>query len=64
MGNLDIEKIKEFERSIELMEAEKLSLFGVINQVCIHNWCNSGITLQGKPLMICLRCDKKKQTVL
>jgi hypothetical protein len=41
-----------------------LGLFGVIKSVCEHYWINTGMTLQGVALKICMKCGKTEQTVL
>lgn len=43
--------------------AEKLHLHAVSESVCDHSWVNTGISLQGKRLMICSKCKETKQAI-
>jgi len=60
---LDIEKIKELETIAKELDAEKLRLSNVSKSVCKHEWMNSGLTIQGKSLKVCLKCKHTEQTV-
>ena len=62
-NKLDIEKIKELEVIAKELDAEKLRLSNVSKSVCSHQWINSGLTLQGKSLKVCLKCRHTEQTV-
>lgn len=60
---LDIEKIKELETIAKELDAAKLRLSAVSKSVCDHSWMNTGMSLQGKSLMACIRCKETKKTV-
>lgn len=60
---LDIDKIKELETIAKKLDAEKLCLFVVCKSVCDHSWMNTGMSVQGKSLMVCTKCRDTKQTV-
>lgn len=60
---LDIEKIKELETIAKELDAEKLRLSVVSKSVCDHSWMNTGMSVQGKSLMVCTKCRETKQTV-
>lgn len=60
---LDIDKIRELETNAKELDAEKLRLSNVSKSVCYHQWMNSGLTLQGKSLKVCLKCRRTEQTV-
>lgn len=47
-----------------MKEENKLNLGGVIKSVCEHSWINTGMTLQGVTLKMCMKCGKTEQTVL
>lgn len=62
-NKLDIEKIREFETISKELDAEKLRLSAVSKSVCDHSWMNTGLSVQGKSLMVCTECRETKQTV-
>lgn len=45
-------------------ELSKLHQPTVISAVCEHSWMNSGMSVQGKSLIICTKCRETKQTDL
>lgn len=54
----------EWYASDEVQEqVNNCSISAVSKSVCDHYWMNSGISLQGKSLMVCTKCRETKQTV-
>ena len=47
----------------EWEELSKLHQPTVSKSVCDHSWMNTGLSVQGKSLMICTKCRETKQTV-
>ena len=60
---LDIERIRGLETIAKELDAEKLRLSAVSKSVCDHYWMNTGLSVQGKSLMLCTKCRETKQTV-
>lgn len=60
---LDIKKIRELETITKELDAEKLRLSAVSKSVCDHSWMNTGLSTQGRSLMVCVKCRETKQTV-
>lgn len=46
-----------------LNQALQLQQTGVSKSVCDHSWMNTGMSIQGKRLMVCTKCRETKQTV-
>ena len=62
---LDIEKIKELEMIVKGLDDEKLRLSVVgKSDCCSHFWMNTGMSVQGKSLMVCTKCGETKVGVL
>jgi hypothetical protein len=60
---LNIEKIRELETLDKELNAEKFRLSACSKSVCDHSWINTGISLQGRTLVVCTKCRITKQTV-
>lgn len=50
-------------RQFKELDAAKLRLSAVSKSVCDHSWMNTGMSLQGKSLMACIKCKETKKTV-
>jgi hypothetical protein len=54
---------EEFYAEFDMRLKAALRIHVISKSVCDHSWMNTGLSVQGKSLMVCTKCRETKQTV-